>query len=104
MADQIVVFQTIAGETGVGKLDEKTGVIKKVVRPLQTAQEVDGQKIVRITLVPFLVPFSTKFPEISLDKVISYAEAIKDLVNQYIETTSGIKLATPEDIQKMGVN
>ena len=104
MDQKIVVFQLITGEIGVGKLDEKIGIIRKVVKPIQTPQRGNSQGVIRISLIPFLVPFSNHFPDIALDKTISYAPAIPELANQYIETTTGIKMATPEDIKKVGIN
>ena len=97
----IVVFQLVTGDSGIGRLDQKEEKILKAAKIVEIAQEVEGKRVSGVTIIPFFFPFSRRFPDIELYNVTVYAKAIPELASQYIEATSGIKLATQKDLQKI---
>ncbi|MHA1827795.1 MAG: hypothetical protein ACTSX6_04020 [Candidatus Heimdallarchaeaceae archaeon] len=104
MEEAVVVFQTITGEIGVGKYKEGDFFVTKAAKVVQVEKMVDGKPVMGIVLIPFLAPFSNIFPDLPTEKLIVCTIAHPDLAKQYIETTSGIKIPSPEEVAKITLN
>jgi hypothetical protein len=88
-AGEVVTIKLTSGEELVAKLDEETATHYKLSRPLVLSMGPQG-----IGMVPYLFTASQ-------DKIIPLGKAtvtvivptMKDAADQYIQSTTGIKLA-----------
>jgi len=104
MGEIVVVFQTVTGEVGVGKYKKGDFFVTKAAKVIQVEKIIDGKPVAGIILIPFLAPFSNTFPDLPVEKLIVYTTAHPDLAKQYIETISGIKIPSPEEVAKITLN
>jgi len=96
---EIIVARIITGEIVVGKkTDMGIGecIALRVVQKSQT--EIESH------LMPLLHPFSDKFIDIDIDKIVFSAPANNDLINQYSRITSPISIVPSMDLSKLSNN
>jgi hypothetical protein len=88
-AGEIVTIKLTSGEELVAKLVEDTGSFYKLAKPLVLTMSQQG-----IGMVPYLFTVSSD-KDVNLNKstVTVIAPTMKDAADQYIQHTTGIKLA-----------
>ena len=88
-AGEVVTLRIVSGEEVVGKLVEETATTYKVSKPMTVTIGNQG-----IGLMPFVFTTSPeKVLEIFKSTVSMIAPTEMNFADQYIESTSGIKLA-----------
>lgn len=86
----IVVFKLLNGDECVAKLIEQTDTDFVVTKPCTV---IPGAKGVALVQSLFTGKLDTNI-RISNTHIIMHASVVKEVENYYIETTSGIKLAS----------
>ena len=86
--NEIVTLKIVTGEELIGKLTEINDDSYSIHRPLVLVMSGNG-----LGLQPWAFTADTnKSFKLGKDKVIMIAETIKDMRDQYIEGTTGLKL------------
>lgn len=88
-AGEIVTLKIVTGEELIGKLTEIGDDYYMIHRPLVLVMSAQGLGLQQWT---FTANVDKAF-KISKDKIIMIAETVKEMSSQYIEGTTGIKLA-----------
>lgn len=86
---EIVTLKIVTGEELIGKLTEIGDDYYMIHRPLVLVMSPQGLGLQQWT---FTANVDKAF-KISKDKIIMIAETVKDMSNQYIEGTTGLKIA-----------
>lgn len=86
---EIVTLKIVTGEELIGKLTEIGDDYYMIHRPLVLVMSPQGLGLQQWT---FTANVDKAF-KINKDKIIMIAETVKDMSNQYIEGTTGLKLA-----------
>lgn len=89
-AGDIVVFKLINGDECVAKLVEQTDKAFVVIKPCTV---IPGQKGIALVQSLFTGKLDTNI-RIDIEHIIMHAPAVAEVEKYYIETTSGIALAT----------
>lgn len=95
----IVVFKTITGEIGIGKLNEQANTIEKVLFVALKPPENLASKP-QIALIPPFAPLSDKFPSISLKHIMFYESVTNEQVKRlYLQATTDLAIPEANDIK-----
>lgn len=86
----VVVFKLLNGDECVAKLIEQTDTEFVVTKPCTV---IPGAKGVALVQSLFTGKLDVNI-RISIEHIIMHAPVVKEVESYYIETTSGIKLAT----------
>ena len=83
-----ITFKTVAGEEVIARLVQKAEDSMKISKPMALTMNKDG-----LGLVPFMFTVSTDSDVvINLTTVVFIAKTEKGMADQYIESTTSIKL------------
>ena len=83
-----ITFKTVAGEEVIARLVQKAEDSMKIRKPMELTMNKDG-----LGLVPFLFTVSKDSDVIiNLTTVVFIAKTEKGMADQYIESTTSIKL------------
>lgn len=86
---EVVTLKIVTGEELIGKLTDITDEYYMIHRPLVLVMSQQGLGLQQWT---FTASVDKAF-KINKDKVIMIAETVKEMQTQYIEGTTGLKLA-----------
>lgn len=96
MSEKIVIAKVRTGEVVVGKLVGDT--LEKCIqaKPMPVSQQQ-----MQIAMAPFFPMMSDDFVDINMKDIIATAKPVKDLEDKYVESVSGIVIASAGNIPTM---
>ncbi len=95
----IVVFKTITGEIGIGKLNEQANTVEKVLFVALKPPENLASKP-QVALIPPFAPLSDKFPSISLKHIMFYESVTNEQIKRlYLQATTDLAIPEANDIK-----
>jgi hypothetical protein len=93
---EIVIAKVRTGEVIIGKL-----VGEKIEKCIQAKPMPISQQQMQIAMAPFFPMMSDDFVDIDMKDIITTAKPVKDLEDKYLESVSGIVIASGGSIPTM---
>ena len=84
----------------IGKLDSEN---KRIIESLQIqiVNNPQNPNSFNAMIMPFFAPLTEEKVNIDLDKILTYLEAPDNLKSEYSRITSGVVLATSQDVNNL---